>query len=69
MNGGSCSDLSKAFVGDFRRAWEEVGTDGEVLEKFALQFKKLEDGAYTISSYNIFNNNKVMVYNCIIIII
>lgn len=30
-------------TGDFRRSWETFSTDGEVLAKFALQFKKLED--------------------------
>ena len=34
---------SKTFVGDFRRLWEEMGSDLEVLEKFARQFKKLEE--------------------------
>ena len=43
--------ISKAFVGDFRRAWEETGTDGEVLEKFALQFKKLEEGVQAVLDF------------------
>ena len=38
-------------MGDFRRAWEEVGSDGEVLEKFALQFKKLEDAVAAVLDF------------------
>lgn len=36
------------FAQDFRRSWEEAGTDGEVLMKFALQFKKLEDATVAV---------------------
>jgi coatomer protein complex subunit gamma len=40
----STSDyMARSSLGDFKRSWEEMGTDGEVLEKFALQFKRLED--------------------------
>ena len=42
---------SKAFVADFRRGWEDMGTDGEVLEKFSLQFKKLEDGVAAVLEF------------------
>mmetsp|Transcript_26121 Transcript_26121/g.24956 ORF Transcript_26121/g.24956 Transcript_26121/m.24956 type:complete len:938 (-) Transcript_26121:178-2991(-) len=35
--------MAKVSLGDFRRSWETFSTDGEVLAKFALQFKKLED--------------------------
>lgn len=40
----SSSDfMVKASLGDFRRSWDQIGTDCEVKEKFALSFKKLED--------------------------
>ena len=35
--------MIKASLGDFRRSWDQMGTDCEVKEKFALSFKKLED--------------------------
>ena len=35
--------MAKVNLGDFRRGWEQMGGDGEVLEKFALQFKRLEE--------------------------
>ncbi len=28
---------------DFRRSWEQMGLDGEVLETFSLQFRRLGD--------------------------
>ena len=40
--------MAKVSVGDFRRAWEEMGNDFEVLEKFALQFKKLNDAVFSV---------------------
>jgi coatomer protein complex subunit gamma len=43
--------MAKVSVGDFRRAWEQLGTDGEVLEKFALQFKKLDDAIVAVSDF------------------
>ncbi len=39
----STSDfMAKVNLGDFRRGWEGLGNDCEVLEKFALQFKTLD---------------------------
>lgn len=35
--------MAKVAHGDFRRNWDQMGTDGEVLEKYALSFKRLED--------------------------
>ncbi|CAM9136613.1 unnamed protein product [Discosporangium mesarthrocarpum] len=35
--------MAKVSLGDFRMGWEHMGTDGEVLEKFALSFRRLED--------------------------
>ena len=45
----STSDfMAKVSVGDFRRLWEQMGNANEVLEKFALQFKKLEDAVSSV---------------------
>ena len=38
-------------LGDFRRSWEQMATDGEVLAKFALQFKKLEEGVAAVIDF------------------
>lgn len=43
--------MAKVQVGDFRRVWEQVGSDGEVLEKFALQFRKLEDAVVAVADF------------------
>lgn len=43
--------MAKVSVGDFRRSWEQLGGDGEVLEKFALQFKKLEDAIVAVTDF------------------
>lgn len=43
--------MAKVSVGDFRRSWESLGTEGEVLEKFALQFKKLEDAIVAVTDF------------------
>jgi coatomer protein complex subunit gamma len=43
--------MAKFQVGDFRRVWEQLGTDGEVLEKFALQFKKLEEAVVAVADF------------------
>jgi len=37
--------MAKVSLGDFRRSWEQMGSDGEVLEKFALQYKRLDEAA------------------------
>lgn len=34
--------IAKVNLGEFRRGWESMGNEGEVLEKFALQYKSLE---------------------------
>jgi coatomer protein complex subunit gamma len=42
----SVSDfMAKVSLGDFRRSWEQMGNEGEVLEKFALQYKRLDEAA------------------------
>jgi len=48
----STSDfVAKVAVPDFRRAWEQMGNANEVLERFALQFKKLEDGIAAVLGF------------------
>jgi coatomer subunit gamma len=45
----STSDfMAKVSVPDFRKAWEEAGNDNEVLEKFALNYKKVEEAVVAI---------------------
>ena len=43
--------MAKIAVGDFRKAWEAMGNDNEVLEKFALQFKNQEDAVAAVIDY------------------
>ena len=43
--------MAKVSVPDFRKAWEEVGNANEVLEKFALQFKKQEDAVSAVIDF------------------
>lgn len=43
--------MAKVPMGDFRRSWDQMGTDGEVLEKFALQFRKLEDAVAAVVDF------------------
>jgi coatomer protein complex subunit gamma len=48
----STSDfMAKVTVPDFRKAWEVVGNANEVLEKFALQFKKMEDAINAVVDF------------------
>jgi len=48
----STSDfMAKVSVPDFRKAWDTVGNNNEVLEKFSLQFKKLEDALSAIIDF------------------
>lgn len=48
----STSDfMAKVSVPDFRQAWEQVGNDNEVLEKFALQFKKQDDAVAAVIDF------------------
>jgi coatomer subunit gamma len=43
--------MAKVQVGDFRKSWEQMGTDGEVLEKFGLPFKKIEEAVTAVIDY------------------
>jgi len=48
----STSDfMAKVAVPDFRASWEEVGNTNEVLEKFALQFKKQDDAVAAVIDF------------------
>ena len=43
--------MSKVSVADFRKSWETVGNENEVMEKFALQFKKMEDAVSAVIDF------------------
>jgi coatomer protein complex subunit gamma len=43
--------MKKMTVGDFRRTWDQVGAEGEVLEKFALQFKKIDEAINAVMDF------------------
>ena len=43
--------MAKVSVPDFRQAWEQVGNVNEVLEKFALQFKKQDDAVNAVIDF------------------
>ena len=40
--------MAKRSLGDFRRSWEQMDTEPESREQFALQFKKLEEGVNAV---------------------
>lgn len=43
--------MAKVSVGDFRKAWDQMGTDGEVLSKFALQFKRIDEAINAVAEF------------------
>lgn len=43
--------MAKVPVADFRKSWETIGNANEVLEKFSLQFKKLEDAVTAVIDF------------------
>lgn len=43
--------MAKVPVSDFRRTWESIAQDGEVLEKYVLQYKKLEDAVNAVIDF------------------
>lgn len=43
--------MAKVAVPDFRKAWENIGNNNEVLEKFALQFRQLEDAVTAVIDF------------------
>ena len=40
--------MAKVGVPDFRKSWENIGNDNEVLEKYALSFKSIEDAVAAV---------------------
>jgi len=43
--------MAKVTVPDFRQGWETIGSGNEVLEKFALQFKKMDEAVAAIVNF------------------
>lgn len=43
--------MAKVTVPDFRKAWDELGNTNEVLEKFALQFKSLDEAVVAVVDF------------------
>lgn len=43
--------MAKVAVPDFRKGWDALGTENEVLEKFALQFKGLEEAVAAVVDF------------------
>jgi coatomer protein complex subunit gamma len=43
--------MAKIMVPDFRKAWENVGNANEVLEKFALQFKQMDQAVTAVVDF------------------
>jgi coatomer subunit gamma len=43
--------MAKISYPDFRGVWEELGSEGEVQEKFALQFKKLSEAVSAVVDF------------------
>jgi coatomer protein complex subunit gamma len=43
--------MAKVMVPDFRKAWENQGNANEVLEKFALQFKQMDQAVVAIVDF------------------
>jgi coatomer protein complex subunit gamma len=43
--------MAKVSVPDFRKSWDTIGNDNEVLEKFALQFKNMEDAVVAVVDF------------------
>jgi len=43
--------MAKVGVSDFRRSWESVGNGNEILEKFGLQFKNIEDAVTAVIDF------------------
>ena len=48
----STSDfIAKVNVGDFRRSWEQLGNTCEVLQKFALSFRSVEEATENVIKF------------------
>ena len=48
---GTADFMAKVTVPDFKKAWQTVGDTNEVLEKFALQFKTLEEAVTAVVAF------------------
>lgn len=44
-------NMAKVSFPDFRKLWEELGSEGEVIEKFSLQFKKLSEALAAVIDF------------------
>lgn len=44
-------DVHQVSLGDFRRGWEQMGAEAEVLEKFALGFKRLQEAVAAVEDF------------------
>lgn len=43
--------MAKSKVPDFKAAWEKLGNDHEIQEKYSLQFKSLPEGVQSVIDY------------------
>lgn len=48
---GASDYMAKITVNDFREAWEAMGDEGEVMEKFALSFKSLPEAVTGVINF------------------
>lgn len=51
LNIATADFMAKVSLGDFRRGWEQMGSKAEVLEKFALGFKKLDEAVAAVEDF------------------
>ncbi|CAM9903178.1 unnamed protein product, partial [Laminaria digitata] len=51
LNIATADFMAKVSLGDFRRGWEQMGAGAEVLEKFALGFKRIEEAATDVEDF------------------
>ncbi|CAM9356473.1 unnamed protein product [Phaeothamnion confervicola] len=43
--------MAKVSLGDFRRSWEQMGADGEVLQKFQLPIKRIDEAVSAVIDF------------------
>lgn len=48
---GAADYMAKVSLGDFKRNWETLGPENEVLEKFQLQFKQLNEAIVAVIDF------------------
>eukprot|EP00752_Nemacystus_decipiens_P002202 g2095.t1 len=51
LNIATADFMAKVSLGDFRRGWEQMGAEAEVLEKFALGFKGLQEAVAAVEDF------------------